>query len=108
MDMVAIPAYQSSLIDGVPDLKFFIRAGESIVPTGGEVKDLETAAEDLALMQLDQGSRVNEVKPKRKLSAWNRYTKKKANKIFFKSGKNKGKLNFKAMSAAFKKSRRKK
>tara|TARA_Y100001938_G_C7939150_1_gene353374 strand:+ start:435 stop:746 length:312 start_codon:yes stop_codon:yes gene_type:complete len=103
MDMVAIPAYQSSLINGAPDLKFFIRAGESIVPTGGNVEDM---TENMVIEDAPQSIEVS--KPKRKLSAWNRYTKKKSNKIFFKSGKNKGKLNFKAMSQAFKKSRRKK
>ena len=100
--MIAIPAYQDNLINGQPDIKFFIRAGESIVPTGGNVEDMEEN------MVIEEATITETKKPKRKLSAWNRYTKKKANKIFFKSGKNKGKLNFKAMSAAFKKSRRKK
>jgi len=46
-------------------------------------------------------------KPKRKLNAWQRYIKVKKNHIKFKSGKNKGKLNLKAMSKAFKKGRKK-
>jgi len=97
--MVAIPAYQDNMINGQPDIKYFIRAGESIVPTGGNVEDMQEN------MVVEEPTIIEKKKPKRKLSAWNRYTKKKANKIYFKSGKNKGKLNFKAMSAAFKKSR---
>ena len=39
-------------------------------------------------------------KPKRKLNKWQRYIKVNKNKIFYKSGKNKGKLNLKAMAKA--------
>ena len=96
MDMVAIPAYQSAMIDGNPDLKFFIRAGESIVPTGGNVKDMEEAQEEVA--------KVEVAKPKRKLSKWNKYVKKKANKIFLKNGK----LDLKKMAKEFAKTQVKK
>ena len=45
-------------------------------------------------------------KPKRKLSAWQKYIKQKKNKIFWKSGKDKGKLNFKKMGRAFRKQKK--
>ena len=45
-------------------------------------------------------------KPKRKLSAWQKYIKQKKNKIFWKSGKDKGKLNFKRMGIAFRKQKK--
>tara|TARA_Y100001973_G_C5198640_1_gene336047 strand:+ start:1776 stop:1973 length:198 start_codon:yes stop_codon:yes gene_type:complete len=54
-------------------------------------------------------------KKKRKLSSWNKYVKTKPNQIRFTSGKNKGRLNLKAMAKRYrsitqkpKKSRRKK
>jgi hypothetical protein len=53
---------------------------------------------------------VNEIqkvtKPKRKLNSWQRYIKNKKNHIKFKSGKNKGKLNLKAMGKQFRKGRK--
>jgi len=42
----------------------------------------------------------------RKLSAWQKYIKQKKNKIFWKSGKDKGKLNFKKMGIAFRKQKK--
>jgi len=43
----------------------------------------------------------------RKLSAWQRYIKNKSNSIKFKRGDEKGRLDLKKMSAAFKRSRKK-
>jgi len=43
---------------------------------------------------------------KRKLSAWQRYIKNKSNHIKFKRGDRKGRLDLKAMSRAFKRSRK--
>jgi hypothetical protein len=42
----------------------------------------------------------------RKLSAWQKYIKRKANHIKFKSGPKKGMLNLKAMSKKFKRGRK--
>lgn len=41
LDMICIPAYQAYMIDGQPALTIYIRAGETIVPTGGNVDDVE-------------------------------------------------------------------
>lgn len=49
---------------------------------------------------------AQKVKPTRKLSAWQKYIKQKKNKIFWKSGKDKGKLNFKKMGRAFRKQKK--
>ena len=46
-------------------------------------------------------------KTKRKLSEWQRYIANRANHIKYKRGDRKGRLDLKAMSRAFKKSRRK-
>ncbi len=88
VDMVCIPAYQAYLIQGQPAFTIYARAGETIVPTGGNVQDVQEVVEPMA---------VAVTKPK-KLSKWNRYVKNKKNHIRHKSGPNKGKLNLKAMA----------
>jgi len=54
IDMIAIPAFQAYLIDGSrggPEFTVYIKAGETLVPTGGNVldmtenMDIEAAAE---------------------------------------------------------------
>ena len=54
LDMVCIPAYQAYMIQGSPSMQIYVRAGETIIPTGGNVKDvaeaLETEATHLASM----------------------------------------------------------
>ena len=43
LDMVCIPAYQAYMIQGSPSLQIYVRAGETILPTGGNVEDVEQA-----------------------------------------------------------------
>ena len=45
LDMVCIPAYQAYMIQGSPALQIYVRAGETIIPTGGNVRDVEEAME---------------------------------------------------------------
>ena len=51
IDMIAIPAYQAHLIQGNAQFTVYIKAGETLVPTGGNVldmsenMDIEAAAE---------------------------------------------------------------
>lgn len=45
LDMVAIPAYQAYMIAGNPSIQVYIRAGETLMPTGGNVRDVEEAME---------------------------------------------------------------
>ena len=40
IDMIAIPAYQAYLLGGTPALTVYIKAGETLVPTGGNVQDM--------------------------------------------------------------------
>jgi len=87
VDMVCIPAYQAYLIQGQPAFTIYARAGETIVPTGGNVQDVQQVVEPMATP-----------KKRVKLSKWNRYVKNKKNHIRHKSGPNKGKLNLKAMA----------
>lgn len=92
IDMVAIPAYQAYMLQGTPALTIYIKAGETLVPTGGNVADMK---ENMSVTDVI----APEPKKKRtKLTKWNRYVKNKANHIRYKSGKNKGKLNLSAMA----------
>ena len=43
LDMVCIPAYQAYMIQGTPSMQIYVRAGETILPTGGNVRDVEEA-----------------------------------------------------------------
>ena len=49
VDMVCIPAYQAYMINGVPSMQIYVRAGETIMPTGGNVKDVQEALVDAAV-----------------------------------------------------------
>ena len=97
IDMVAIPAYQAYLINGNAAFTVYIKAGETLVPTGGNVLDMSEN------MDIEAAAEMSEPKKKRKRSKWNIYTSKKKNQIRFKSGKNKGLLNLKAMGRAYRK-----
>ena len=95
VDMIAIPAYQASMIQGSPAFQIYMRAGETIMPTGGNVRDVQE------VISAPAGKAT-----RKKTTAWQRYLKKKSNQIKFKSGKMKGRLNLKAMSRAYKKSKK--
>lgn len=41
IDMIAIPAYQAYMIQGTPVVQMYIKAGETIVATGGNVQDVK-------------------------------------------------------------------
>ncbi|GAI46146.1 unnamed protein product, partial [marine sediment metagenome] len=97
VDMIAIPAYQASMIQGSPAFQIYMRAGETIMPTGGNVKDVQEAIMPTS----------TPTKKRVKKTAWHKYMKNKKNQIKFKSGKMKGRLNLKAMARAFKKGRKK-
>ena len=102
IDMIAIPAFQAHMIEGTPSMQVYIKAGETLQPTGGNVADMNEN------MDIEPPGKVEPTKPKRKVSKWNKYVKKKANHIKFKSGKMKGKLNLKQMAKEFAKTEGKK
>ena len=97
VDMVAIPAYQAYMITSNPSFSVYIKAGETLVPTGGNVLDMSEN------MDIEAAAEMSEPQKKRKKSKWNIYTSKKQNQIRFKSGKNKGLLNLKKMGVAYRK-----
>jgi hypothetical protein len=50
LDMVCIPAYQAYMIQGSPSMQIYVRAGETIIPTGGNVRDVEEALSSDAVL----------------------------------------------------------
>lgn len=62
LDMIAIPAYQAYMLNGTPAMQVYIRAGETLVPTGGNVTDVQEVTEETAAP----------VSKKRKVSKYNR------------------------------------
>jgi len=70
--MIAIPAHESHLLNGSPSMQIYIRAGETIVPTGGNVQDFEQGvAESEALEAVGEAP-----KRKKKTTAYQRKYKK--------------------------------
>ena len=63
IDMVAIPAYQAYLINGTPALTVYIKAGETLVPTGGNVADMTENMDIEAVSVADKPKTTR--KPKR-------------------------------------------
>tara|TARA_Y100001938_G_scaffold22467_1_gene28961 strand:- start:116 stop:628 length:513 start_codon:yes stop_codon:yes gene_type:complete len=68
LDMICIPAYQAYMIDGQPALTIYIRAGETIMPTGGNVDDVEQGMAEAASLDSIPG-RVPDSR-KRKVTAY--------------------------------------
>lgn len=97
IDMVAIPAFQMHMLQGTPSMQVYIKAGETLVPTGGNVADMTEN------MSVEPVSKAPATK-KRKPSKWNKYVKRKANHIKLKSGK----LDLKKMAKEFAKTQVKK
>jgi len=97
VDMICIPAYEAYMIQGTPAFTIFARAGETIVPTGGNVADVQ---------QVVATNEIQQPKRNIKKTGWHRYMKQKKNQIKFKSGKMKGRLNLKAMARAYKRTKK--
>ena len=66
-DMIAIPAHEYYRLDSNPSFQIYIRGGESIVPTGGNVDDVEHG-----MMELEQIHEHTVTTQKRKPNAYQR------------------------------------
>ena len=97
LDMVAIPAYQAFMIQGSPSLQIYIRAGETLMPTGGNVRDVQEVLEKSEQTEL---AGVRPVNRKRKLSAYQRKYKKAFAKVKPKYMNKNGKWKKDGLSAA--------
>ena len=69
IDMVAIPAYQAYMITGYPATQIYIKAGETILPTGGNVADVLQGEMEAAAIE------VPAKKKRRKPNAWIKFSK---------------------------------
>lgn len=86
LDMVCIPAYQAYMIQGSPSMQIYVRAGETIIPTGGNVQDVQEVVEAVE----SGGSPQQSPKKKRKTArqiAYGKAFKQLAPKYKLKSGK---------------------
>lgn len=71
LDMIAIPAFQANLLESTPAFMIYIRAGETLLPTGGNVEDMEQG-EPASL----NAPLMDEKRAKKKMSAYQRRYKK--------------------------------
>ena len=72
LDMICIPAYQAYMIQGSPSMEIYIRSGETLVPTGGNVQDVAVGeAQAAELPKVGSAS-----KPRKKTTAYQRRYKK--------------------------------
>ena len=82
LDMVAIPAYQAYMLDDHnPQFVIYIRAGETLVPTGGNVKDMEQAMLEAGSESPVASARVVDPIKRKKLTAYQRKYKREFAKI---------------------------
>ena len=70
--MIAIPAHESHLLNGSPSMQIYIRAGETIVPTGGDVQDFEQGVAETQALEAVSVAPT----PRKKTTAYQRKYKK--------------------------------
>lgn len=103
IDVIAIPAFQAYLIQGTPAVTYYIKAGETILATGGNVDDVEEGRREATYLQYRE-ARATKSKP----NSWSRYMKNPRTQIKYKTGKKKGMLNLKAMGVKYRAGKKKK
>lgn len=67
-DMIAIPAHEYFRLNSDPTFQIYIRGGETIMPTGGNVEDVQQVVENMAVGETP--------KPRKKTTAYQRKYKK--------------------------------
>lgn len=106
IDVVAIPAYQAYMIQGTPAVTYYIKAGETVLATGGNVDDVREGVAEAVSLQRQEARTTRSATPM-KPNAWSRYMKNPRTQIKYKSGKKKGMLNLKAMGVKYRKGKKK-
>ncbi|GAG65348.1 unnamed protein product [marine sediment metagenome] len=99
--MIAIPAHEAYRLNSNPSFQIYIRGGETIMPTGGNVRDVQEVVTESA----DSSMVTNTPKPRRKSkyhAAYGKAFKELAPKYKLKSGKW-AKNGFKRTAAAARK-----
>ena len=72
-DMIAIPAHEYFRLNSDPTFQIYIRGGETIMPTGGNVQDVQEVVETMAVEDTP--------KPRKKTTAYQRKYKKAFAKV---------------------------
>ena len=72
-DMIAIPAHEYFRLNSDPTFQIYIRGGETIMPTGGNVQDVQEVVETMAVEETP--------KPRKKTTAYQRKYKKAFAKV---------------------------
>lgn len=72
-DMIAIPAHEYFRLNSDPTFQIYIRGGETIMPTGGNVRDVQEVVETVAGQDTP--------KPRKKTTAYQRKYKKAFAKV---------------------------
>jgi hypothetical protein len=72
-DMIAIPAHEYFRLNSDPTFQIYIRGGETIMPTGGNVQDVQEVVETMAVEEAP--------KPRKKTTAYQRKYKKAFAKV---------------------------
>tara|TARA_R110000751_G_scaffold78906_1_gene159255 strand:+ start:2023 stop:2499 length:477 start_codon:yes stop_codon:yes gene_type:complete len=72
-DMIAIPAHEYFRLNSDPTFQIYIRGGETIMPTGGNVRDVQEVVETVAVEDTP--------KPRKKTTAYQRKYKKAFAKV---------------------------
>lgn len=72
-DMIAIPAHEYFRLSSDPSFQIYIRGGETIMPTGGNVEDVQQVVETMAVEDTP--------KPKKRKTAYQRAYKKAFDKV---------------------------
>jgi len=67
-DMIAIPAHEYFRLNSDPTFQIYIRGGETIMPTGGNVQDVQEVVETMAVEETPE--------PRKKTTAYQRKYKK--------------------------------
>jgi len=63
MPMIAIPAHESYLLSGAPSMKIYIRSGETLVPTGGDVDDYQEGVVEAEALEAGETIKSSSKKP---------------------------------------------
>jgi hypothetical protein len=79
MPMIAIPAHESHLLNGSPSMQVYIRAGETLVPTGGNVQDMNLGVAQAEALENENS--ITSVTNKKKPTAYQRKYKKAFAKV---------------------------
>jgi len=87
MPMIAIPAHESHLLSRSPSMQIYIRAGETIVPTGGNVQDFEQGVAETQALEAVSEAPVRKKRKTARQRAYGKAFKKIAPKYKLKNGK---------------------